>query len=276
MSASSTPPSIIKFAEEPNLQKPRARAANDITLAPDAEVVVADAIVEHLRARPPDDERGLQSLQGLAIRTLINSGYHVQVSWRSLTAALRHLGCKQVDGRWYLPGEDVVGATLDIEIIDEASAIGWLRNLITTEGPQTRGELTPRFQQASVGAPLSNPLVELLEENFFLEERTNRWRLPTPDERARLNDANVLRQRREINRLVEGHQERAYSDAELAELAVAAYGMGLHGAVLRIGPLVQADTLPEDSRTELAQVQYLARLKLEAGSAVLPTQASFL
>ncbi|MGH7861753.1 MAG: hypothetical protein ACREOS_05870, partial [Candidatus Dormibacteraceae bacterium] len=245
-----------------NLQKPLGPTRNGVTLAPDVEAIVAEAIVEHLRASPEPDERGLQTLQGLAIRALVNRGHQVEVSWRSVTATLRHLSCKQVDGRWYLPGEEVPGLTFDVR--DEASAIGWLRGIIVSEGPRTRGELTPRFQQASLGVPLRKSIAELLAENFILEERANLWRLPTAEERARLNDASRLGQRREINRLLEGHPSRSYSDAELAALASAAYEMGMYAAVLRIAPLALGDGLPPERRALLEQLQSLAALKLES------------
>lgn len=177
-----------------------------------------------------------------------------------MQATLRHLGCKQVDGRWYLPGDEVPGMTMDIR--DEASAIGWLRHILTNEGPQTRGALTPRFQQALVGVQLRKTLAELLEENFKLDERGNTWRLPTAEERARLNDTNLLRQRREINRLMDGHPARSYIDDELAELTIAAYRMGLYRAVLRLGPMVRTDVLSEERRTLLAQLSELAQIRL--------------
>jgi DNA modification methylase len=256
-----------------NLQKP-VRTGRPLELAPDAEEIVADAIVEHLHSGPPADERGLQALQGLAIRALINRGFQVEVSWRSVETALRHLGCKQVDGAWYLPGEDVPGSALDIR--DEASAIGWVRQILTEEGPRTRGELTPRFQQASLGASLRKALAELLDENFVLNERTNRWRLPTPEERERLNDTHALAQRREIGRILEGRPTRAYSDAELADLVIAAYRMGMYAAVARVGSLVRADALPTDTRSTIEQLQAIASMKMEASEEMEPSQGRLL
>ncbi|MBI2321844.1 MAG: hypothetical protein HYU88_07075, partial [Chloroflexi bacterium] len=245
-----------------NLQKPLGRPINGFRLAPDAEAVVAEAILAHLGGGPPADERGLQALQGLAIRALLNQGYQVEVSWRSVSDTLRDLGCKQVDGRWYLPGEDVAGATFEIR--DEASAIGWLRQVIEQQGPQRLGTLIPRFQEASAGVVIRKELRELLAENFVLDAPTNTWRLPTPQERERLNDAKALGQRREIRRWLAGKAGRHYDDVELAELALAAFGFGLHEAVLAIAPLVRAEALPDSTRNELDQVQVIARMKLEA------------
>lgn len=259
-----------------NLQKPRAGSANGFVLAPDVEAVIADALEEHLRSSPEDDERGLQPLQGHAIRALINHGYQVDISWQSVRDTLRHLGCKQVDGRWYLPGDEVAGVGLALEIHDEASAIAWLRSELETQGPQTRGTLTPRFQQATVGVTLPKPLIDLLEENFVLDERSNRWRLPSAEEREQLNDSTRLRQRREIARILEGHPSRDYSDNELADLAVEAYGMRMYRAVEPLGSLVSGTALPHDKHRLLEQVQTAARMKLEAEEATQPRQDKLL
>lgn len=256
-----------------NLQKPLRRGRTSLELAPDAEEIVSEAIVEHLRNQPPPDERGLQALQGLAIRALINRGYQVEVSWRSVETAIKYIGCKQVDGAWYLPGEDVPGTALDVR--DEASAISWVRQVIAQEGPQTRGELTPRFQQVSIGADLRKPLADLLAENFVLEERTNLWRLPTREERERLNDFHALARRREIGRILEGRAARPYSDSELADLAVSAYTMGLYAAVMRIAPMIRSDTLSAEKRATIDQIQTVAGMKLEMTEPVL-TQGQLL
>ena len=256
-----------------NLQTPvLGPATNSATLAPDAEEVIAEAVVEYLRSNPAKEGRGLQDLQGLAIRALLNRGHQVQVTWRSVVVTLEHLGCKQVDGRWYLPGEDVPPGSLGAEIVDETSAITWLRLLLSAEGPQTRGDITPSFQQATVGVPLKKPVESLLEENFILDGPTNRWRLPTPEERERLNDTQALSRRREINHLVAGTPLRKYSDEDLAELTLLAYSMGLYSAVLKLGGLVQGDRLSPVRSDELEQVQELARIKQQPADEA-PAQA---
>ena len=58
----------------------------------------------------------------------------------------------------------------------------------------------------------------LLEENFILDSATNRWWLPTPDERERLNDTQALRGGEKSGHRVagrpcylDGHEESATS-----------------------------------------------------------------
>jgi hypothetical protein len=116
--------------------------------------------------------------------------------------------------------------------------------------------------------PLEKPLPALLEENFILDGVSNRWRLPTLEERERLNDVQALARRREINHLLTNEPLRRYDADELAELLLAAYSMGLYGAVLRLGGLVDLPALPEGRREELQRVQELAAIKLEMAGEV--------
>jgi hypothetical protein len=190
-----------------NLRKPRPTAAG--VLAPRALPVTAEVaetvvrIVEgHLRglqgvpiAAPSrtsaSEQRSTQFLHSLVIQQLANDGRDFTgYSYEAVEAALRRF-CRQVDGRWYLPGEEVQaapgrGGQLDLfgpEVRDEASAIAWVRGELAA-GPRLEGDLVGRFQMATARVTLAKPLRQILEENFTFEPRRGRWRLPTPVEQA--------------------------------------------------------------------------------------------
>jgi hypothetical protein len=61
------------------------------------------------------------------------------------------------------------------------------------------------------------------EENFWRDTDTNRWRLPTADERRQMGDERSLRMRRHIQHLREGKLDTFPTDTELFEWMRFAY-----------------------------------------------------
>jgi hypothetical protein len=129
---------------------------------------------------------------------------------------------KKIDNRWYLP-EQVVGPTTngklfieEVNVSDEASAIQWLRQRLGTT-PMRIGELRPHWMKATVKltGDLSIQLERLLRENFWLDRSTRRWRIPTADELAELNDHERQRACHDAERFLEGKLSPPPSDAEI-------------------------------------------------------------
>jgi hypothetical protein len=80
------------------------------------------------------------------------------------------------------------------------------------------GELKPYWQKATglLPAALSQSLNLdfLLSENFWRDPDTNRWREPTGDERARMNDDRSIRVLHDAERFVAGTLNRQSADDE--------------------------------------------------------------
>jgi hypothetical protein len=159
------------------------REGYDKETQPDAETVVLNALRAHLtNGGVPQNHRTMQYLHSLAIRTLLNAGMKVEVNMPSLEILLQRHGFKQVDGKWYLQEEEVfTGQLLTERISDEASAITWLRMELSE--PQTKGDLIPKWQRATLGVMLFKDLDTILKENFIHDDATGKWRVPTPQER---------------------------------------------------------------------------------------------
>ena len=75
---------------------------------------------------------------------------------------------KKVEGKWYLPSEEIRGERLNLEVLDEPSAIEWIRSQLSARA-MTLPELIPSWRQATlkVGNRLEKTLPQLLEENFW-------------------------------------------------------------------------------------------------------------
>jgi len=101
-------------------------------------------------------------------------------------------------------------------VLDEPSAIEWIRSQLSARA-MTLPELIPSWRQATlkVGNHLEKTLPQLLEENFWCDADTNRWRPPSETERQHMGDERTLRIRRNIQRLREGKLDATPKDAEL-------------------------------------------------------------
>lgn len=87
-------------------------------------------------------------------------------------------------------------AQLALFVTDETSARQWIRQELdpaTGHGPQTYGELQPRFvQQLHKSKYEALPELKILLEQSFLEDSAGRWYNPDPDKQA---DLEALRQK---------------------------------------------------------------------------------
>jgi hypothetical protein len=121
----------------------------------------------------------------------------------------------------------------------------------------TLAELIPPWHQAilQVRNRLEKPLPQLLEENFWRDADTHRWRLPTESERRQMGDERTLRLRRNIQRLRDGKTERIPSDTEILEWMLFAYQhLADHRAVVDLYQRLNPTNLPEADRKKAKQL----------------------
>ncbi|MBI3302761.1 MAG: hypothetical protein HYZ72_11905 [Deltaproteobacteria bacterium] len=164
--------------------------------------------------------------------------------------ALCRSAFKKVEGKWYLPSEEIRSERLNLEVEDEPSAIEWIRKQLTGRS-MTLPELIPPWRQATlkVGNRLEKTLPQLLEENFWHDADTGRWRLPSESERQHMGDERTLRIRRNIQRLREGKLDTLPKDAELLEWMLFAYQhLTDHRAVVEIYQRLNPMALSEADR----------------------------
>jgi hypothetical protein len=152
------------------------------------------------------EQRTTQYIHSRVIQALVPSDASLDgVSYGAVEAVLRSF-CRQVEGRWYLPGEQVrrlnAQGELLITVRDEASAIEWLRAELRS-GPKLEGDLVDRLRMASPTVRLPKTPQQLLEENFTYDERRGRWRLPTPAELERTMDVTRAALQRRVRAFVE-------------------------------------------------------------------------
>jgi hypothetical protein len=228
-----------------NLHKrPRVHVA--LLAIPDMDETVLGMLRHHLETLPEriqldptrygDVLRTTDSLYNVVLQELMAR----KLSNRGITLPyvdeLCRVAFKKIEGKWYLPSEEIRADRLNLDAEDEPSAIEWIRSQIEAR-PMTLGELIPPWRQATsrVGHRLQKTLPQLLEENFWRDTETNRWRLPTADERRQMGDERTLRMRRHIQRLREGKLDTFPKDSELFEWMRFAYQhLTDHQAVVEI------------------------------------------
>ena len=203
-----------------NLAKPKSgeqATANGKIYADEAEKRLVEAIAAFLAASPPAEERTLQGLWNHALYDMLREG-RVQVSMAQVSEMLPYY-FKDVDGRWYLRGEAVVGGNA-FDLKSDAGALTWL-NAVLGATPQTTGELIPQWQQETAHLAADDPgrLERLLQQNFWPDPRTGKWRLPTDAEREKMSAHKSLADEahlRTVRRFLEGKLDRLPNDWELA------------------------------------------------------------
>ncbi|MBI4331095.1 MAG: hypothetical protein HY673_07440 [Chloroflexi bacterium] len=235
-----------------NLHKrPRAQVA--VQAISDLDETVMGILRQHLEAlldptRYSDALRTTDSLYNVVLQELMNR----KLSNRGLTLPYIDELCrssfKKIDGRWYLPSEEIRAERTTLE--DERSAIEWIRAQLV-QHPMTLAELIPPWRKATLKVEdrLEKTLPQLLEENFWHDADTNRWRLPTEAERRQMGDERTLRIRRNIQRLREGKLEALPKDSELLEWMFFAYQqLADHRAVVEIYQRLNPTHLSEADR----------------------------
>ena len=220
-----------------NLRKPSAVVAGhknpqENSGDDELEETVYKAIREHLftlpqriRSNPDlydDNHRTTPFLNTMLIASLIPKGVNVEKISIPLINRICSRRLKRIDNQWYLKEQSVSGVRPDrlfeeeVEVSDEASALRWLDQRLR-EIPLRIGELRPHWMKATVKltSDLSTQLERFLRENFWLDRSTRRWRLPTAEELAELNDHERQLACHDAERFLEGKFSPSPSDAQI-------------------------------------------------------------
>jgi len=219
-----------------NLMKPLRDCSDRRSTVNSAYITYEQFIVEivrsHLKTLPDrigtapqtysDEHRTTPFLNTMLMTTLIPRGVNVERLNLPFIESVCSRYFKKIDNRWYLP-EQVVGPTTngklfneEVNVSDEASAIQWLRQRLGTT-PMRIGELRPHWMKATVKltGELSTQIERLLRENLWLDRSTRRWRIPTDDELAELNNHERQRACHDAERFLEGKLSAPPTDADI-------------------------------------------------------------
>jgi len=245
----------------------------------DVEEAVVAAIEEHLRklpvipngqesmkdTTPVREQRTTQFIHSLVMQRLLPNGRPLRnVSYGAIATILKEL-FKQVDGRWYLPGDEVRSGRLDDMVFDEVTAIEWLRRVIKTQGPQVYGDLAPLFRIASVQVKLSRTLDELLEENFHFDERRGRWRLPTTAELEANRQVVHQARARRIRRFLAGEGDGPHDPSGLADWAEESHRLGLFQEARQLFSRIIRGDIPEERYRRLTKLSRVWSMRSNTG-----------
>ena len=248
-----------------NLHK-KARVSVQVADVPDLDAIALSIIRSHLEELPKrikadprtysNSQRATDALytvviQELMSRHLSNSGVTMPYIDSLCASAF-----KKIEGRWFLLSEEILSDFLLTEIQDEPSAIVWLRSHLERRA-MTFAELVPDWRQATLtaGDVLEKSLMQLLEENFWHEAETNRFRIPTEAERAKMDDERTLRLKRRLRQVMEGNAEPAPTDQELFELMLFAYqDMSDAGAVVALYGRMNTSNLSESDKKKVTRI----------------------
>lgn len=239
-----------------NLHKPhpgQAPAPNGRTDLVEAEQQVGETVASFLETDPPPAQRTLQHLWNHVLYDLLRNG-SVEVSMADVETMLAYHSqtFKQVDGRYYLRGEAVMGGNV-FDLRSDAGAIAWLTAVLGNE-PQTTGELIPKWQQetASLGGVDPGRLDRLLEQNFWPDRRTGRWRVPTAAERETMSarvDLSAQAHLRVVRRFLDGELDRRPDDRELCAWIRFCYNREFYAEAVALFPhITEARVDPQEYR----------------------------
>ena len=199
----------------------------------DLEHQLSDAVRQHLLTLPAriqaepgkysDEHRTTATINSMLMNSLIPRGVSVEQLNLPFIERVCSRYFRKIGQHWYLRGEAVGGNgdgglfEEEVAVKDDVSAIDWLRQKVHAR-PMLIGELKPLWMRAvgllSADVSQSLSLDELLTENFWRDEDTNRWREPTDDERERMNDDRSIRVLHDADRYVAGTLRRETTDTD--------------------------------------------------------------
>jgi DNA modification methylase len=252
-----------------NLRKPgpnNTRQTNGVNIARngEAESRIAQQIADFLSSNPIPDKRTLQHFWNVVLFDMLSGGV-VDSSMEKVGAILPHY-FKQVDGRWYLRGEAVTGGNV-FDLNSDIGAISWL-NAILSSNPQTIGDLIPNWQSTTAtlqdGDNEPGRLERLLEQNFWLDKRTNRWRIPTTAESEQMSafqDISAKAHLRTIHRFLEGEGDNKPNMRELAAWIQFAYNRGAYAETIALYDRLDESQLEPEYAQSIRKMVQVSRLK---------------
>jgi hypothetical protein len=128
------------------------------------------------------------------------------------------------------------------------------------------GDLIPQWQMTTLDAPIAKPLDQILEENFWPDERTDRWRLPTKAERRRMSakeEVSAQAHLRVVHRYLDGHLERRPSDLELCAWIRFCYRREFYAEAVAIFPHVDETRVDAEEYRKVSNIVEVCRLRSE-------------
>lgn len=199
----------------------------------DIEQQVVEAVRGHLTSLPAriqaepakynDEHRTTATINSMLMNALIPRGVSVEQLNLPFIERVCSRYFRKIGQHWYLRGEAVGGNGSgglfeeEVAVKDSLSAIDWLRQKLRAS-PMLIGELKPLWMRATglLSAQVTQDLVleELLTENFWRDQESNRWREPTEEERERMNDDRSIRVLHDAERYIADTLRRATTDAE--------------------------------------------------------------
>jgi hypothetical protein len=173
---------------------------------------------------------------------------------------------KEADGRWYLRGEAVIGGNA-FDLKTDMGAIAWLTQVLSNE-PQTTGELIPLWQAetAHLSGSDAGRLDRLLAQNFWQDQRTGRWRVPTAAERDKMSNRQSLADEahlRVVRRFLADDLDRRPSDWELSEWLRFCYRREAYAEAVALFQHIQPDQVEPERYKELKKVVAVCRMKAQ-------------
>jgi hypothetical protein len=231
----------------------------------ETEQRVVETVASFLGENPPSSQRNLQHLWNHVLRDQVRDS-SVQVSMADVEAMLAYHAqtFKLVDGRYYLRGEAVLGGNV-FDLSSDAGAIAWLTAVLSSE-PQTTGELIPKWQQetASLGGVDPGKLDRLLEQNFWQDERTGRWQVPTAAQREKMSaraDLSAQAHLRVVRRFLDGELDRRPSDRELLYWIRFCYSREFYAEAAALFPHVSEARVNPDEYREIKRIVAVCRMR---------------
>lgn len=248
-----------------NLYKPRphqSRSVNGVSHSEDLEAQIVQQVADFLASNPPPSQRTLQHLWNHALYDMLSNGA-VQVSMADVDRMLPYY-FKQVDGRWYLQGEAIVGGRV-FDIRNETDAIAWLTAVLTNES-QTTGKLIPKWQKVTyqAGDAITKSLDQILEENFWQERRTGQWRIPTGAERDKMSARQEVADQarvRQIRRYVAGELDLSPTSAELCGWIQFAYEHEMFTEAVRLFAGVHEPDVDEELYRKTRKIVQVCQMR---------------
>lgn len=251
-----------------NLRKPRPSddtSTNAHTRLAESEQRVLETVAEFLKTSPVPSERTLQHIWNHVLYGMIREGI-VDVSMASLEEMLayHYQTFKMVDGRYYLRGEAVVGGNV-FNLQTDTDALTWLSSVLSDQ-LLTTGEIIPLWQKeiAHLTTVDAGRLDRLLEQNFWQDKKTGRWRNPTSEEREKMNaqvDLSAQAHLRVVHRYIEGDRDRQPDDHELSAWIRFCYSREFYSeAAVLFEHINESQLDPEDYKT-IKKMASVAKLK---------------
>lgn len=251
-----------------NLLKPRpgrAPATNGGTHLVESEQRVVETVADFLQTNPAPAQRTLQHIWNHVLYDMLREG-SVQVSMADVEAMLAYHSqtFKLVDGRYYLRGEAVIGGNV-FDLSSDAGAIAWLTAVLSNE-PQTIGELIPKWQQetARLGGVDPGRLDRLLAQNFWQDERSGRWQVPTTAQRERMSaraDLSAQAHLRVVQRFLDGDLDRQPNDWELCSWIRFCYNREFFAESMTLFAHVDEARVNPDEYREIKRIVAVCRMR---------------